>query len=190
MKSIRKYYEIYGVKKYYENFAKQYKNPKENIVNKLVKESLSKWNLGKKFLDLCCGSGEITRAITQSCDKYSIIGLDPYTSKLYKKNTGKECLIKDFDDILKHGIQDYFDTIFCSFALHLCEESKLKCVLWQLSLVCDNLVIITPHKRPDCDGISFELIDSMKEEDCTIKLYKSKNFNIIKESECNKSVNS
>jgi hypothetical protein len=36
----------------------------------------------------------------------------------------------------------------CSFALHLCEKSRLPAVSQQLSLGGDSLLIITPHKRP------------------------------------------
>ena len=47
-----------------------------------------------------------------------------------------------------------YDSVICSFALHLCPESMLPTVLWNLSEVSDTLVVISPNKRPYCDNIS------------------------------------
>lgn len=177
MKSVRLGYEEFGIEEYYKIYKDTYKNPKSKIVSELVSYGEQYWGYGNKVLDLCCGSGEVTLSLKG--DK-EILGFDPYTYELYEKNTHKRCIIGDFDTILSGGLNVYrFDTIICSFALHLCEESKLSYVLWQLSLICDKLVIITPHKRPECEGSAFRLIDSYRKDKCTIKLYYSKNFDLI-----------
>ena len=38
--------------------------------------------------------------------------------------------------------------VVCSFALHLCEASWLPRVVQELSRATDDLLILTPHKRP------------------------------------------
>lgn len=191
--SVRLGYEKYGVDEYYITHRDTYKNPMSDIVAELVKYGELNWGYGKRVLDLCCGSGEVTLSLCgvkessglretgglRELDGLEILGFDPYTCALYEKNTNKKCLKGSFDDIISGRLGVYrFDTIICSFALHLCEESKLDSLLWQLSLICANLVIITPHKRPDCNGIAFELVDSYKKDRVTIRLYHSKNSDL------------
>ena len=67
--------------------------------------------------------------------------------------TNKYCYNKSFKDIILNGLENEYDTIICSFALHLCEESMLPTLLYQLSLKSKKLLILTPHKRPNCNNI-------------------------------------
>jgi hypothetical protein len=41
-----------------------------------------------------------------------------------------------------------YSLIVCSFAMHLCERSRLPALALQVSLIAPNLLIFTPHKRP------------------------------------------
>jgi len=172
MKNIREAYKKFGVDAFYKENGNNYINPHIDVVRQLTKYAEDNYDIKTNILDLCCGSGEVTLALS---NKLNIIGNDPYTRDNYIKNTGRKCLQFSFDDIQAGLLKDNFDTVFCSFALHLCEQSKLQQVLWQLSLVCEKLIIITPHKRPDCNGISFRLIDEVKEGKCKLRLYTSKN---------------
>lgn len=172
MKNIREAYQTFGVETFYKENGYSYINPHVDIVRKLTRYAENNYDIGTNILDLCCGSGEVTSALS---NKLNIIGNDPYTRDNYIKQTGRECLSFTFDDIQSGKLKSTFDTVFCSFALHLCEQSKLQQVLWQLSLICKKLIIITPHKRPNCSGISFRLVDEIKECKCTLKLYASKN---------------
>ncbi len=141
MDAIRNMYSELGVDEFYKEYGNEYINPHADIIKKL----LSGIDVGEKILDLCCGSGEVTRCFP---DK-DIVGCDPYTHELYKKMTGREVLTYSFKDIVLGALSNYrFNTVICSFALHLCEESMLNPVLYQLAMISDKLIILTPHKRP------------------------------------------
>jgi SAM-dependent methyltransferase len=114
-------------------------------VNTEIAEAL----IGTNVLDLCCGGGEVTSILGAQDKEYRIDGVDPYTAEAYKKNTGKICLPLSFKDIVLGGLEDKkYDTVICSFAMHLCELSMLDMLLFRLSGICDTLIILTPHKRP------------------------------------------
>ena len=141
MDAIRNMYSELGVDEFYKEFGNEYKNPHSEIIKKLLADV----EVGDRVLDLCCGSGEVTRCFPEK----DVIGCDPYTHKLYSKLTGREVLTYSFKDIALGALADYsFDTVICSFALHLCEDSMLNPVLYQLASISDKLIILTPHKRP------------------------------------------
>lgn len=168
-------YETIGVETFYQLHNKDYINPHLDRLNLVIDRVYEKWELGGKVLDLCAGSGEVTLELLKLHNSLDIIGLDPYTDKLYKKNTKKECLKYSFKDITINGLgTNKYDTIICSYALHLCDESMLPIVLWQLSQVSSQLIIITPHKRPECNNImGWEKVDSFKLNRIAAKLYKN-----------------
>ena len=153
MDSVRKGYEELGIDKYYERHNEDYENPHYEIIRQLLEEYLIYNDIGIDILDLCCGSGEIT-TILESCNKdYKITGIDPYTKAAYKKKTNKDCLSYTFKDIVQGKMLDKkYDTIICSCAMHLCEESMLDMLLYQLGQITNNLIILTPHKRPNINN--------------------------------------
>lgn len=171
MKSIRDGYLELGVDEYYKLHKNDYENPHKIIIQNLLDYAKKNWNIGNNLLDLCCGSGEVTISFLD----YNIVGCDPYTFELYEKNTNKKCYNKTFQDIVENGLDNNYDTILCSFAMHLCEESMLPILLYQLGLKAKQLIIITPHKRPNCNGIyGWELVDKIKENKVSMILYKQK----------------
>lgn len=138
---IRNMYSQMGVDNYYKEYGNDYKNPHSEIIDRL----LSDVEVGDRILDLCCGSGEVTKNFPDR----DIIGCDPYTFELYTKETGRPALRFSFKDIALGALSSYsFDTIICSFALHLCDNSLLNTVLFQLAMISKKLIILTPHKRP------------------------------------------
>lgn len=164
MEAIRNMYAKIGVEEFYKEYGNEYQNPHE----KIIKEILSQEHFSGKILDLCCGSGEVSRNIDGE-----VIGCDPFTAKLYKEKTGNECLEYSFKDIATGKMREYhFDHIICSFALHLCEESMLNQVLFELSMITKNLIIITPHKKPEIKNF-WELISEKKVERVRIRKYRS-----------------
>lgn len=168
MKSVRNGYENLGIEKYYEQNKDTYVNPHKEIVQSLLRYAKDNWNLGNNLLDLCCGSGEATE-IFKNCN---ITGSDPYTYNLYMKNTGKSCNTQTFKDIVCDGLIGNYNTVICSFAMHLCEESMLPILLWQISQKTEKLLILTPHKRPNCDNISGWKVEKIKKEGkVTMTLY-------------------
>lgn len=102
----------------------------------------------------------------------SVEGIDPYTKGLYEKNTGNSCIPMTFKDIVQNGIGKRYDFVICSYAMHLCEKSMLPMLLYRIGEVSNNLVIITPHKKPNCNGNFFREIKRMKKERTSIVWYK------------------
>lgn len=167
--SIRQGYEKFGVDNFYKIHQFDYKNPHEEIIQELLLFAKSNWNLGDHLLDLCCGSGEVSKIFL---DK-DIEGIDPYTFSVYKQNTHKNCRKMTFKNIIENGLNNHYDTIICSFAMHLCEESMLPLLLYRLGESSKNLLILTPHKRPDCEGIyGWKKSNCLKIEKVNMILYK------------------
>jgi hypothetical protein len=54
----------------------------------------------------------------------------------------------------------------------LCPISLLPTVLWRLGEITNTLIIITPHKRPDCDNISnWILVDEILLDRVRMRIY-------------------
>ena len=149
--SVRDGYEKLGVEDYYKEKSLSYTNPHEMKINTIMHKFLNEYiklDKDSKILDLCCGSGEITRILDENGFE-NVKGLDPFTNELYKSKTNKDCLNLNFKDIANGKLDEKFDVIFCSFALHLAEDSMLPNILYNLSTISDKLVVLTPHKKPD-----------------------------------------
>lgn len=167
MKGIRNLYSQIGVEEYYKTYANEYKNPHEDIIKKL----LSEINVEGNVLDLCCGTGEVTKYLSNK----EIIGVDPYTYEIYIKNTNRYCFNYTFKDILLGKLSKFsFDTIICSFALHLCENSMLNGVLYQLAIIAKKLIIITPNKKPYIDNSYWIQENEIIKERVRLRIYTSK----------------
>lgn len=171
MKSIRSWYEQVGVEGYYKLHNEDYNNPHFYIIKDLLTNYIKQNDIGNNILDMCCGSGEVTHILKEVNKNFNIEGLDPYTVSAYSKNTGLNCIKYDFKDILRGQLLNKkYDTIICSFALHLCEESMLNTVLYQLSLISNRLIILTPHKRPEINSWWKEIYKEKKDK-VTIRVY-------------------
>ena len=173
--SIRKQYEDYTAEIYYQNFGDNYINPHEKNIETALKIALNKWTLNlDKVLDLACGSGEVT-LILKKLGYENIEGIDPYTYNAYLKRTGKPAEKYTFAEISTGIIADRkYSLIIISFALHLLEESRLPIFLYQVSLITDSLIIITPHKRPEIKSqLGWNLIDEILFNRVRVRLYKT-----------------
>lgn len=148
--SIRNAYSAMGVTEYYSNHARNYSNPHEPIIRHHVTHWMVGYSPDISILDLCCGSGEVTRQL-QTLGYDNVIGNDPYTHELYRTNTGNPCWTMDFKHIATRGLPTKFDLVVCSFAMHLCDVSMLPSVLYQLAIQSTTLLVITPNKRPNID---------------------------------------
>lgn len=191
-KAIRDEYAEQGVEAYYRASADVYENPHFIYIKSLLEQNQHRIDYSK-VLDFSCGGGEVTvilRGILGdafSTDK--ILGTDPFTFRLYEKNTGCRCFGYSFDDVIKgrlnkklhHNPEDenpIFSSIICSFAMHLCPEKQLYALVSQLFLLSKTLVIITPHKRPQLEelmGVSLDFDDFVlteKGKKVFLKVYK------------------
>jgi len=76
---------------------------------------------------------------------------DPFTGAAYLAWTGKQAQAYSFEDVGSGLLLDEgrsYHLCICSYAMHCCNDSFLYNTLQQLSLVCEALVIISPHKLP------------------------------------------
>ncbi|HZL37522.1 MAG TPA: class I SAM-dependent methyltransferase [Tepidisphaeraceae bacterium] len=147
--SVRAQYERIGADAWYETCGSQYRNPHEPIVARLIEKTTLEWKLDlTDVLDLAAGSGEATLAL-RSAGAKRVRGIDPYTADAYLQRTGQRAQCFTFADIAAGALADCrFSLIVCSFAMHLCEPSRLPGLLHALGRTSDTLLIITPHKRP------------------------------------------
>lgn len=157
-KAIRNEYADLGVEGYYRNHGDVYENPHFPYIQQLLEQNQHRIDYSKT-LDLACGGGEVT-LILRGLGFDDTVGCDPFTYPLFEKNTGKECLTFSFEDIIKGVLSNnnttnyQFTTTISSFAMHLCPEKQLFPLVAQLFLCTKNIVIITPHKRPELEKLA------------------------------------
>lgn len=89
----------------------------------------------------------------------------------YREQTGKECFELDFKQMSQNINLPKVNTIVCSFALHLCPESLLPNVLYNLSQLAQQLVIITPNKKPNITQF-WEMTDEIVQERVRLRIYR------------------
>jgi len=150
MESIRGEYEKHGAREFYERHGADYRNPHEPIIGPCIREAISRWKLDlSQVLDLAAGSGEATVALRE-LGAGTVYGVDPYTAEAYRLRTGQEAEKLTFADIAAGGLSSrQYSLIVCSFALHLCEASRLAGLLYELGQTGKVLLVLTPHKRPE-----------------------------------------
>jgi SAM-dependent methyltransferase len=161
---IRPAYDALGSDEFYRRSGATYRNPHEATVAALVEQVVATWPIDvTDVLDFACGSGEVTLALLRCEGVRSIHGIDPYTGAAYTERTGATAEALTFADIAAGALEmRSWSTIFCSFALHLCETSRLPVLCSRLAEIGGNLVVITPHKRPVIDAAwGWELRDEV-----------------------------
>lgn len=161
-KAIRKWYEKLGVEGYYRELGAAYENPHFLQIRELLHRNRAKIAF-ENGLDLCCGSGEVSMVIKEM--GYPLpAASDPFTAAAYQANFGATCLPFTFEDIIRGALSEQgpFSSIICSFSMHLCPVKQLFPLVYQLFRRSPQLVILTPHKRPQLerlDGIYLEFTD-------------------------------
>ena len=147
--SIRAEYERLGPAEYYRRHGRDYRNPHEHAITRGLKTAVERWKPDlTHVLDLAAGSGEVTLAL-RAAGAAKVDGVDPYTFDAYARRTGQTAERFTFDEVAAGVLIDRrYSLIVCSFALHLCEESRLPRVALQLAMIAPMLWIVTPHKRP------------------------------------------
>ena len=147
--SIRGEYESDGVEAYYRRFGGKYRNPHEPAVARSLGESVRRWPIDlSRVLDLAAGSGEATLAL-RALGAGDIDATDPFTHAAYLARTGIPSERFGFEDVAAGALAGRsYSLVVCSFALHLCEPSRLPGVAAALSLVAPSMLVLTPHKRP------------------------------------------
>jgi hypothetical protein len=174
--SIRKEYERRGADQFYRESGAKYRNPHEAELIAALDQALKRWSPDTTHvLDLAAGSGEIAMGL-RSRDATQIHGIDPYTFQAYEARTGQIAERLTFDDIVDGALAGRrYSLIVCSFAMHLCERSKLPALCLQLSLIAPRLLILTPHKRPVIrEEWGWTLVGEFVEQRVRARFYHSK----------------
>jgi len=173
--SIRGEYEKHGPAEFYRRFGPDYRNPHEDSVRRSIALALDRWRPDlSRVLDLAAGSGEATLAL-RDLGAGHVDGIDPYTAKAYERRTNRAAEPLRFEDVAAGALSGRtYTLVVCSFALHLCEPSRLPAVAYQLSLVAPALLILTPHKRPHLrPEWGWELIGEQVVERVRSRFYRS-----------------
>lgn len=177
MSSLTEQYNKFGVDEYYRMYSDTYVNPHTKQICTIVNKNYDKINQyqDEYVLDLCCGNGEITDILTNIDKSINVIGCDPYMYEQYKIKSKRECLQLSFDDIIKRGLPYKYSSIICSYGMHLCPSDNLSSLVYKLSLATNQIVIITPHKRPNLANMhGFQLVytdTATKEDGKLIRLF-------------------
>lgn len=159
-KHLRPLYEQLGAEQYYRRYGDAYENPHKTQVQALLSQNKERLHL-ERPLDFCAGGGEVSEMfLAWKLENFE--ASDPFTHRLYKKKIGRACRTWSFADVLKGKLEGQYSSIICSFALHLCEEEQLHGLMLQLFAHAPQLVVLTPHKRPELDayeGVSLDFED-------------------------------
>jgi SAM-dependent methyltransferase len=150
--AIRNAYHKHGVTGYYMQSGSQYQNPHFPQIRALLLQNEHRLDYTNVF-DFCCGSGEVSRVV-QELGYPLPQASDPYTQEAYQKNFNQDCQNFTFEDVIKGKLTGAFSSVICSFAMHLCPEKQLYPLVFQLFQHTKQLVIITPHKRPELENLS------------------------------------
>lgn len=171
--SIRQQYENSSVTQYYQTLPHTYINLHQDQIKYLISQNLHLINLSH-VLDFCAGDGLITSILLEN-EVLVDDACDPFLFQEYQKKTGRSCQTWSFIDIIQNGLPKKYSSIIASFCLHLCPKKQLHDLLYQLSLYCDQLVILSPNKSPIINTDLFELtVDPIKYNRVTMRIYKSK----------------
>ena len=148
--SVRAGYVDHGVHGYYAQHGASYRNPHEPLIAAAIRLAHDREPLPLgRVLDLACGSGEATLAL-RALGAEEVVGIDPYTAAAYRDRTGQTAIEVDFAAIAGGALDGSgrFEMVVCSFALHLAEPSRLPALTWALAGLADELLVLSPHKRP------------------------------------------
>ncbi len=174
--ALRPLYDQLGAEGYYTAHGAAYRNPHEAIIAGLLTEAAqARETPPASVLDLACGSGEATLAL-RAAGWARLTGCDPHTGAAYRERTGCQAETWSFADIAGGVLTERpFDLVVCSFALHLCEISRLPAVLSALAQVSPELWILTPHKRPDIrPGHGWTLASETLRDRVRLRVYRGK----------------
>ena len=163
--AVRNRYAELGVETYYRQEGGDYSNPHFPQIRELLLRNRHRIDFSRS-LDFCCGSGEVSKVVLEMGHLLPLAS-DPFTAEAYRRNFDAECLPWSFDDVIRGNAGGGFSVVVCSFAMHLCPEKKWYPLTRQLLEMAPQLVVITPHKRPDLsglDGVQLEFEDTWPTE--------------------------
>lgn len=175
---IRPRYDALGVEGFYARHGSDYANPHAEIVASLIETVVREATLDlSHVLDLAAGAGEATLPL-RTLGATRIDAFDPFTAAAYERATGNACEPIRFEDIAAGLLGSRrWSLVVCSFALHLCEGSRLAAVCVELARRAPTLLVVTPHKRPQLrDAWGWTLRREWTHDRVRARLYESTLF--------------
>lgn len=171
--SIRKEYETLGVDTYYSDNADSYHNPHAGFALACLDNLWS--DQFKSVLDFACGDGLISKHLKQKHSDLVIHGCDKFLHERYKKETGNSTFSYSFEDVA-NGIANLpeVDVIVFSYAIDLVEKSYLNTMLYYLSRISKNLIVIRPNSHI-VEHFSWCSVKQVKHEKAKAVLYQTIN---------------
>jgi SAM-dependent methyltransferase len=174
--AIRTQYQRLGVEVFYRDGGADYRNPHEPQLATALRRACALWrlDLSRRVLDLAAGSGEAT-LVLRELGATQVDGIDPFTFAAYERRTGQPAERFTFQQIAAGALagRDY-GLIVCSFAMHLCEPSRLPALATQLAMIGDSLLVLTPHKRPVLQrALGWGLTGELLEQRVRCRCYRS-----------------
>ncbi|MEL6923096.1 MAG: hypothetical protein AAFO94_03540 [Bacteroidota bacterium] len=151
MDPIRKQYEKLGVEQFYTQHAADYANPHLPQITDLLQRNEARIDF-RQILDLSSGHGEVS-AVVRQLGYTDFVGSDPFTWRQYTEKTRAVCHKWSFEDIIRGQLKGQYSSVICSFAMHLCPPKQLYPLVSRIFQHTDQLVIITPHKRPQLEKL-------------------------------------
>ena len=176
--SIRGEYDRLGPAAYYRLHGPAYRNPHEPVVAKALAVAFGRWRPDlTRVLDLAAGSGEATLAL-RALGAAAVDGVDPFTHAAYERRTGRPAERLTFEDVAAGALAGRaYSLAVCSFAMHLCDASRLPGLANQLALAAPALWVVTPHKRPHLlPAWGWELADELVVERVRVRYHRSTLF--------------
>lgn len=173
--SIRGEYERLGPDAYYRLHGHAYRNPHEPAVGRALRVAAGRWAPDlSRVLDLAAGSGEATLAL-RGLGAGHVDGVDPFTHEAYARRVGRPAERFTFEDVAAGAVAGrQYSLVVCSFAMHLCDPSRLPGLATQLALVAPRMWVLTPHKRPHLQHAwGWELSDEFVVERVRAREYRS-----------------
>lgn len=186
----RDWYED-GVADHYREHGASYRNPHADIIDRCLTIAAARWPLKlDRVLDLAAGAGEFTLALERALGgtdegthpwhparggSLQIDACDAFTMDAYREQTSRPCRQLTFEQIAAGALRaERYSLIGCSFAMHLCPLTQLPVLLLELSQIADQLMILSPHKRPIIrDGWGWRLRDTFTEARVHVRLFES-----------------
>jgi hypothetical protein len=144
--SIRKEYETLGVDTYYSDNADSYHNP-HAVFALTCLDAL--WNQEfKSVLDFACGDGLVSKHLKNKYPDILVSGCDKFLHERYLHETGNLTFSYSFEDVANGLAQlPSVDVIVFSYAIDLVEKSYLNTMLYYLSTISKNLIVIRPNSH-------------------------------------------
>lgn len=168
--SIRKEYEKLGVDTYYSDHAETYHNPHASFALSCL-DQLWKAEF-KTVLDFACGDGLVSKHLAKTQKSTKVMGCDKFLFFRYQRETLNKCFQFSFEDIANgHFQMPHVDVIVFSYAIDLVEHSYLNNLLYGLSTIADNLIVIRPNNH-SIDHFAWTVEKSVKVEKSRGVLYK------------------